>query len=239
MTLPKHQRSGVTPDQRGGPARAEPEPGDHLVEDQQRAGGVAGRPQALEEPGRRRHQVHVRRDRLHDDAGRRPVELGDGVVGHDLGVGDRTGRHPGGPGPAQHRHAAAPAGEEPVGVPVVAAVELDHAVPAGGAAGEAHCAHGGLGPRGDQPDLLAPGHALADGLGQEDLARSGSPEGRPPRRRRRDRRGDDRVGVSEQDGAVGLDEVDVARTLDVGHEGPLAGDDRVGGAADRREGAHR
>ena len=75
------------------------------------------------------------------------------------------------PGQAEHGHAAAAAGQQPVGVAVVAAVELDHPVASGRAAGQAHRAHGGLRARGDEPHLLAAGHALADGLGQQDLAR--------------------------------------------------------------------
>ena len=41
---------------------------------------------------------------------------------------------------------------------VVAAGELHDPVPAGGAAGRAHGRHGGLGPRGDETDLVATGH---------------------------------------------------------------------------------
>ena len=179
MTLPKHQRSGVTPDQ----AVAPPGPSRNPVITSSKISNAPAASQAARRRSRKpgagatRFMFAATGSTMTQAVDR--LELGDDVVGHDLGVGDRAGRHPGGPGQAQHRHAAAAAGEEPVGVPVVAAVELDHAVPAGGAAGEAHCAHGRLGPRGDQPDLLAPGHTLADGLGQEHLARSGSPEGRP------------------------------------------------------------
>ena len=166
ITLPKHHRSGVTPDHAVAPAGAEAEAGDDLVEDEERADGVAGGAQPLEEPGHRRDQVHVGRHRLDDDAGHPLVERGHHVVGDDLGVGHRAGRDADRARQAEHGHAAAAAGQQAVGVPVVAAVELDDAVAPGHAAGEAHRAHGRLGPRGDQAHLLAAGHPRADRLGQ-------------------------------------------------------------------------
>ena len=108
------------------------------------------------------------------------------------------------------------AGQQPVGVAVVAAVELHDPVPTGHAAGQAHRAHGRLGARRHQPHLLAAGHPGADRLGQQHLAR-----------RRRAEGGAAAaaalvmasvtigMGVAEQDGAVGLDQVDVAGALDV------------------------
>ena len=68
ITLPNAVRSGVTPSSSWRPAAAEPEPGDDLVEDEQRADPVALGPQALEEARHRRHQTHVGGDRLDDDA---------------------------------------------------------------------------------------------------------------------------------------------------------------------------
>ncbi len=135
-------------------------------------------------PGRRRHQVHVGRHGLDDHAGHPLVELGDHVVGNDLGVGDGTGGHAGRTGQAEHGHATAPAGQQAVGVAVIAAVELDDAVTPGRAAGEAHGAHGGLGSGGDEAHLLAAGDARADRLGQQDLAGRRRAEGRAARRRR-------------------------------------------------------
>ncbi len=108
----------------------------------------------------------------------RSSSVGHHVVGDDLGVGHGAGGHADRAGEAEHGHAAAAAGQQAVGVAVVAAVELDHPVPPGRAAGEAHGAHGRLGPRGDEPDLLAAGHAGADRLGQQDLAGRRRAEGR-------------------------------------------------------------
>src|SRR5215212_1093093 len=45
------------------------EPGDHLVQHEQRAGAVADRAQPLEEPGLRGHHAHVAGHRLDDHAG--------------------------------------------------------------------------------------------------------------------------------------------------------------------------
>ena len=50
-----------------GAAAGDAEAGDHLVEDQQRAGGVAERAQRLEEARRRRDDAHVPGHRLDDD----------------------------------------------------------------------------------------------------------------------------------------------------------------------------
>ena len=50
-------------------AAGDAEAGDHLVEDEQRARGVAERAQRLEEPGLRRDAAHVPGDRLDEDRG--------------------------------------------------------------------------------------------------------------------------------------------------------------------------
>ena len=58
----------------GGATEAEPEAGDDLVEEQQRADAVALGAQAGQEPVGRRDQAHVGGDRLDDDHGRVVVE---------------------------------------------------------------------------------------------------------------------------------------------------------------------
>ena len=153
-----------------GPRRPEPEAGDDLVEDEEGTAGAAGVAQSLEKPGPRRHEVHVGGHRLDDHAGDPLVELGDHVVGNDLGVGHRSGGHARRAGQTEHGHATPPAGQQTVGVAVIAAVELDDAVTPGRAARQAHGAHGGLGPGRDEAHLLAAGDAPADRLGQQDLA---------------------------------------------------------------------
>ena len=117
----------------------------------------------------------------------RSSRAGHHVVGDDLGVGHRAGGDAGRAGQAEHGDTAPAAGQQAVGVAVVAAVELDHAVAAGRATGEAHRAHGRFGPGRDQAHLLAAGHPRADRLGQQDLAGRRRAERRAARRGRRRR----------------------------------------------------
>ena len=79
-----------------GAARPDPESGDHLVEDEQRADTVALGPQTVEEARRWRDDAHVRRDRLDDDRRDLLVEHGHDVVRHDHRLGHGTARHAGG-----------------------------------------------------------------------------------------------------------------------------------------------
>ena len=131
-------------------------------------------------------------------------------------------------------HPAAAPGQQPVGVAVVAAGELDDPVPSREAAGHPDGAHGGLGPRGHQPDLLAARDAL-DGWPRPAgprprWARRTWCPGRPPSRTAADHRG---MGVTEDGGAVGLDEVEQAVAVGVPHVGALAPGHEVGVPADR------
>ena len=176
ITLPKHHRSGRTPNARA-PPQAEAEPGDDLVEDQQRAGRVARGPQPFEEPGRRRDEAHVGGDRLDDHRGDVVVDLGHDVVGRHDGVGHRAGGHAGRARQAQGGHAAAAGGQQPVAVAVVAAGELDDAVAAGRAPRQPHRRHRRLGAARHEPHHLAARHPLADRLGQQHLALGRRAEG--------------------------------------------------------------
>ena len=88
-------------------AAPETEPGDHLVEDQERADAVALGAQPLEESGRRGDDTHVRGDRLDDDRGDLLVEFGHHVVGRDDRVGDGRVRNAGGARQAERGDAAA------------------------------------------------------------------------------------------------------------------------------------
>ena len=118
---------------------------------------------------------------------------------------------------------------------VVAPVEFHHPIPPGRAAGQAHRTHGRLGTRRDQSHLLAPGNARTDGLGQKHLSGRGRPEGGTQCGRLRDGIGHHRMGVPEQDGPVGLHQIDVVISFNVKDGGALAPDHRVGSAADGRE----
>ena len=64
MTLPKIVRSGVMPEQPLGAGGPDPEPGDHLVEHEERAGGGAATAQPLEEPVAGGDETHVGGHRL-------------------------------------------------------------------------------------------------------------------------------------------------------------------------------
>src|SRR5207302_5197672 len=61
--LPQAGQVGRDAEELLGPAAGDPKAGDHLVEDQKSAGGVARLAKSLQEPLRRRHHPHVRGDR--------------------------------------------------------------------------------------------------------------------------------------------------------------------------------
>ena len=155
MTLPKHQRSGRTPDH----AEAPPSPSRNPVMTSSKISSAPAASHAARSPSRnpvdRRDQAHVGGHRLDDDAGHLLVELGHRVVGDHDGVGHRRRRDAGRVGQPERGHPAAPAGQQPVGVAVVAAGELHDPGPAGEAPGHPDGAHRRLGPRRHQPHLLA------------------------------------------------------------------------------------
>ena len=184
ITLPKHHRSGVTPDQPVAPAgpRRKPVITSSKISSAPAASQAARSPSRNPGAGATRFMLAATGSTMTQAT--RSSRAGHHVVGDDLGVGHRAGRDADRARQAEHGHAAAPAGQQAVGVAVVAAVELDHPVAAGRAAGQAHRAHGRLGARGDQPHLLAAGHPFADGLGQQDLARGRRAERRAARRGR-------------------------------------------------------
>ena len=215
---------------------AQAKPGDHLVEDEQCARLVAGRPQPGQEALGRRHQAHVGGDRLHDHAGHLVVDLGDHVVGRDDGVGNRARRHAGGVRKAEGGHAAAAAGQEAVGVPVIAAVELEDAVPAREPACHADGAHGRFGSRRHQADLLAPGDPMCDRLGQQDFAFGRGAERRPLASGRPHGGHHFGVGVPENRGAIGLHEVQELVSVGVPDVGALSPGHEVGMPANGPEG---
>ena len=220
-------------------AGGQAEPGDHLVEDEQRAHGVAGGTQALEKAGGRRHHTHVGGDRFHDHARHRVVELGDDVVGDDDGVGHGRRRYPRRARKPEGGDAAATPGQEGVGMAVVAAVELHHPVAPRVPTSDAHRAHGCFGTRRHKANARTPGNSCAHGLGQEHFGLARGAVGGAPRGRLGDGVGHNRVGMSEEHGAVGLHHVDVARALDVPQIRAASARHGVGRPPHRREGAHR
>ena len=100
--LPQHGEVGQDAEPLLRAAAGDPEAGDHLVEDEERAGVVARRPQRLQEPRLGRNDAHVSRHWLDHDRGEAlavPLDgRGDGavvVVGADDRVGGRASRHAG------------------------------------------------------------------------------------------------------------------------------------------------
>ena len=123
------------------------------------------------------HEVHVAGDRLDHHAGdrvavlrERLLELRDVVVLEDERVLDDRLRNAGAGRVAEGRETRARLDEQRIGVAVVAALELDDHVAAGGAARQAQRAHRCLGPRADQAHLLDARHEGDDCLGELDLA---------------------------------------------------------------------
>ena len=152
-------------------AVAEPEPGDHLVEHQQRADSIALGAQALQKPVDRCDDSHVRGDRLDDDRGDLLVELRNDVVRHDHRVGHRAGGHAGRAGKAEGGDAAASGRQQRIGRAVKVAVEDHEAVAAREAARQAHRGARGLGAAVHQPHHVAAADPLDHRLGQQHLAR--------------------------------------------------------------------
>ena len=169
------------------------EAGEHLIADQQRAGGVRGLGQEAVEADpvllERRHHAHVRGRGLGDDRGDLLTPLGEQgphrlaiAVGQHHGVPGGRGGHAGRTGHREGRDTAAGLGEQRIHVPVVAAGELHDHVPAGRGPGHAQRAHGRLGAGVDQPHLLDRSDPVHDLLGEAHLARLRRAEGQPAAR---------------------------------------------------------
>ncbi len=161
------------------------------------------------------------------------------VVRHDERLGHRAGRHPGCSGDSQRGDAAAAGGEQRIGGAVEVAVERHDAIATSEPAGEPDGGARGFSPGVHQPRLLAAGDPCRDLLGELHLPWCRSAVRRAVGGGSPDRRGDRRMGVTEDHGAVALHEVDVATTLDVEHVRPLGTGDDVRLATDRLEGADR
>ncbi len=143
-------------------------------------------------------------------------------IGHTQGGGSRARAH-----------------QEHVGVAVIGAGELDDQRPPGCGTRHAHGAHRRFGPRDDEADHLAAGHARGDSLGQVDFARRGEAEDQTARQRRGQRPLDLRDGVAEQGRSPRADPVDQAAAAVVDHVRAARLDNRQRLRAHRLEGAHR
>jgi hypothetical protein len=137
------------------------------------------------------------------------------------------------------RRAGAGGHQEGVAVAVVAAVELDEPVAAGGGPGQAQGRHGGLGAGVDQPHHVHRRQGLGDQLRQVGLGGGGGAEGGAPLDRGAHRLDDRRVAVAQDVGPVGADVVQVASTVLGLQVRPAGGahEDRL--AADPGEGPDR
>ncbi|MPM32914.1 hypothetical protein SDC9_79481 [bioreactor metagenome] len=170
--------------------------------------------------------------------GEGPLDPGPVVVAADDGVGGGGRRDARGRRVTEGRGTGAGGDEQRVDVAVVAALELDHLVPAGGAAGQPQGGHRRLGAGVDQPDLLDRG-AGDDLGGQVDLGAGRGAEGGAVRGRPGDRVEHLGMRVPQQHRPPGADQVDVLVAVDVGDVRPPGRPDEPRRATDGAEGAHR
>ena len=166
-----------------GATAAQPEPGDHLVIDQQRADSITFAAQPFEKPGRRRDEAHVGGHGLDDHRSHAIIERRHHVVGRHDRVGDRTRGDTITARQALIGHTTATRRQQVVGVAVIAAGELDERIAPGRTAREPDRAHGRFGPRRHQSHHLETIHRGAERLGQLDFAGGGSAVGRTVQRR--------------------------------------------------------
>ena len=200
--------------------------------------------QSRQEAFRRRHDPHVGGDRLDDDAGDLvPVALEEEAHGLDVVVGRHERqfgvgwRHAGAIRQAQCGDTGAGAGQQAIGVAVVAPLELDDAVAAGEGAGEAQGGHGRLRARANEPHQLDRWHRIHHQPRQLHLQLRGRAEAGAALRRPLEDLDDGWVGVAQDQRPPGEDVVDVLVTVHVvdARAAAVGEGDRV--AADGLEGA--
>ena len=221
-----------------------PEPGHHLVDDEQRAVRVRDPGQFGVEAVTRGDHAHVAGGGLGDDrgdvlalGGERLLDRAQVVVRQHDRVARRRAGHAGRVGQAERGHAGAGGGEQRVRVAVVAAGELDDFGAAGEAAGQPDRRHGRLGTGVDQAHLLDR-RPRDDLLGEVHLTRGGRAEARAQRGGLAQRLHHRRVRVAENERAPGADQVDVPTTVGVEEPRTLPPDHEARGAADGTERAH-
>ena len=240
ITLPKHHRSGRTPDE----AMAPPSPIRNPVMTSSNTSSAPAASHAARSPSRNpgaggtRPMLAATGSTITQAT--RSSSSGTTLYGATTVSATAAARHAGRAGQPEGGHAAPAAGQQPVGVPVVAAGELDDPVPAGEAAGHPDRAHGRLGARRHQPHLLD-----SRGPGRR-WPRPAGPRPRWGRRTSCPRPAASRTAATtagwawpEDGGAVGLDEVEERGALGVPHVGALAPGHEIGVPAHRPERAHR
>ncbi|MCY1531256.1 hypothetical protein D9M68_664760 [compost metagenome] len=207
---------------------------------------VAEVAQAFEEAGRRRYAVHVAGHRLDDDAGDFLADVGQGLL-HGFDVVERQGqgvlgegrRHARGAGHAQGQGAGAGFHQQGVGVAVVAALELDDAVAAGVATGQADGAHGGFGAGADHAHHFHRRHQRADQIRHFHFQGGRRAIGQAVFELLAHRIQHVRVAVAEDHRAPGTHVVDIALVILVRHVGAGRMLEEQRRAADALEGADR
>ena len=171
--------------------------------------------------------------------GKSGFDGGEVVVGQSQGeAGDLFG-HAGRAGDAEGGHAGAGFDEKAVGVAVVAALEFDDELAAGGGAGQADGRHGGLSAGADKAHLFDGGIAGHDALGEIGLGGGGCAEAGGVARRALDGLDDRRKGVAEDHRTPGAEVVDIAIAVGVDEVGALGALDEWRRAAHGAKGPHR
>ena len=212
--------------------RSDPE-GDHLVEDQQRAGPIGQVPERGEEPALGGANTTGALDGLDDDRreiGLPPREHSFGAIGIAPGQRHHEGRHfVGHPGRARHGRV--------VGA-VIGALEVGHERPAGEGPGGTDREHRRLRAGVREPQHLDRRKTGADLLRKLDLRLGRRPECRAAPDLVGDRRHDGRMGVTEDQARVVPEEVAVRVAVNVADDDALAALDvrRVRRGVDRRPG---
>ena len=211
--LPSVVRSGVMPEPGLHAAGAHPR-GHHLVEHEQRAGGVASAAQRGEELPRRGNAPGAAHHRLHHHCGDGVVDDVEPVDVVELDAGEVERR--------EQRLAAVPEVQQTA---VVRGVHHHDPVAAGVVAGELDRHQVGLGARVGEPHLVDRWEPGAHRLGEADLVDVHATEAPAAVERGVHRGGHGRRVVPEQAGGVVAEEVDVLVTVDVD-------DPRAAGALD-------
>jgi hypothetical protein len=178
MIFPRTRQIGPDIEHRLRSARRRAKPGNHLVEDQHDAMPQASFTQPAQKAMRRRNDADVSRDRFDDDR-RDGVRVGvdqrvdrrhavvareQRLLGHwrrDTGAGRDTQRHRAGPGFHQER----------IGVPVIAALELDDQLAPRERPRDADGAHRRFSAGADETHTLQRWHQRADAFAELVLER--------------------------------------------------------------------
>ena len=162
-----------------------PESGDHFVEYEHNLRIRGEFPQSFQESVSRRNHTHIAGHRLHDD--RRdlvpvlrhdPLYRLEVVVWRGEGIPRRARGHAGAAGHARGERRRPRLNQKAVGVPVPAALELDHLLAARISPGQAHGRHRSLGARIHHAHHFHTGYEFGDQPGHFNLRLSGRPETR-------------------------------------------------------------